>query len=123
MIPATHEHSSESPESRKQPNTWDLKDPSHPLYQHRMQRSHKKWLDQARGHDSYKCPTSSPEISLRSPELEDIPKDEGPRHFPSSTALSEDLCHSLTFATASPEEHLPIAGPSAMPEELDSMDP
>ena len=56
-IPATRPHSPE-PElgPSKQPITWDLKDPAHPLYRWGMQQAYKKHIEQA-GYD-YPVPCS-----------------------------------------------------------------
>ena len=101
-IPATRPHSPE-PEAgpSKQPITWDLKDPAHPLHRWGMQQAYKKHIEQA-GYD-YPVPHSpsvrsgsqpaspaspqqtsphqstSPRLEttgLRSPGLESIPEEE-----------------------------------------------
>jgi hypothetical protein len=94
-IPSTQEHSPETEEPCKQPNTWDLKDPGHPLHRHGAQKAYEHWLDKAQeeANDSLKCSllTTSPHL----PSLEDIPE--------------EDV---------SPEETSPIMDTSAMPGEF-----
>jgi hypothetical protein len=91
-VPATREHLPEPKEACKQPNVWDLKDPAHPLHRHGAQKAYEHWLDKAReeANDSPKHPL--PSTNPHSPGLEEIPEEE-----------------------TSPEEPLPIAGPSTMP--------
>ena len=67
LIPATRPHLPEpEPGPSKQPITWDLKDPVHPLHQWGIQQAYKKHIEQA----GYNYPVPhSPSVKSGSPAL------------------------------------------------------
>ena len=100
-VPSTRAHSPDpevpDPEP-KRTNTWDLKDPAHPLHRWGAQQAYKGWLDQQRT-EAEQSPeaTSPPTHRSTPPGLEDIPEEE--------------------------EEPIPVAGPSTMPGALSPTSP
>lgn len=88
-IPATRPRSPEEPEpgpSEKRPNTWDLKDPAHPLHRWGAQQAYKEHIEQS-GYEYLGSPQRSAQPSPRvspthsSPrgsDLESIPEEDQP---------------------------------------------
>ena len=117
-IPATRLHSPE-PEAgpSKQPITWDLKDPAHPLHQWGMQQAYKEHIEQAR----YDYPVPhSPSVKLGSqPAMPVSPQETSPQQ--STSPHSETTGLRSPGLESIPEENTEEAVPPGGHHQLPTM--
>ena len=117
-IPATRPHSPE-PEAgpSKQPITWNLKDPAHPLYQWGMQQAYKKHIEQARYDYPVPC---LPSVKLSSqPASPASPQQASPHQSTSPCLETTSLC--LPGLESIPEEDIEEAAPLGGHHQLPTM--
>ena len=102
LIPATRLHSPE-PEAgpSKQPITWDLKDPTHPLHQWGMQQAYKEHIKQA-GYN-YPVPCLPSVKSGSQPALPALPQETSPQQSASPCSETTSL-HSPSLKSIPEEE-------------------
>ena len=113
-IPATRPHSQEpEPGPSKQPITWDLKDPAHPLHQWGMQQAYKEHIKQA-GYN-YPVPCLPSVKSGSQPASPASPQETSPQQSTSPHSETTGLCSPDLESIPEEEEAAPLGGHHQLP--------